>query len=325
MKRIDGQIWIDKNAPYRLKYHINGVDYVVQVSASYNFGAAEGVDYIPAGTVLKLQGENAVVPAVFPDDVNKVLGVALNSSSKDTPGGAQEIAVAQSGYLIIEGDDIPLVLPLESDRDITQNGWGDDSSGANANVYWYIGRTVNNGGTYTYEDSHAHPGCLTFSTPSGYKFKEPADLSDESMNVYYDNLPMVGTVADYDVTDNQITRICINLNFSKFDSSIEWSWPGYHTDNCGKINKTDPVNNTLRIRHGLFANNDLNQQMANFVKVIASSDAPTDNSDYTIATHAINVFTGDDRYTEIDIFTPEDLYYRISGEVHYNFDRNHGV
>lgn len=322
MKRIDGQIWIDRKAPYRLKYHINGIDYVVQVAASYQL--ADGEEYMPAGTVVKAVGNNSVARAIFPDDLNKVLGVTLNSSDPDTPGGAEEIAVAQDGYLIIEEKDLPLVMPLESDRDITQNGWNDETSGVGANVYWFIGRTVNNGGTYTYEESDrdGFRGCLTFTTPSGYKYKN-VDTSDESMNVYYDNLPMIGSVANYELNGNQIKTLYINLNFSKFDTSLEWSWPGFHTSNCGKITKTDPVKNKLRIRHGLFADNNQNNQMSNHVEILASEDPPTDNSDYTIATHAINVFTGDDRYTEIDLFTPEDLYYRIIGQVHYNLDRNH--
>ena len=321
MKRIDGQIWIDKKAPYRLKYHINGVDYVVQVSSSYEVD--DSVEDIWAGQVLKITGKNAVGPAVFPDDVNKVIGVSLNGSHASDQGGHTSISVASDGYLIIDKDNINSVL-LPSDLDITKNGWMDESGGVGANVYWFIGRTVNTGGTYTHEDSKAHPGYLTFTTPSGYKYKNP-DLTDESMNVYYDNLPIVGTVAGYNLDGNIITELHVNLNFSSFDSSIEWSWPGYHTENCGKITKVDPVKNKLKIHHGLFADNDLNLQTANYIKVIAAENAPVDDSDYTIATHAINKFTGDDRYTEIDIFTPEDLYYRIIGNTHYNFDRNHGV
>ena len=169
---------------------------------------------------------------------------------------------------------------------------------------------------------HERERFIFITTPSGYKYKN-VNTSDESMNVYYDNLPMIGSVADYELNGNQIKTLYINLNFSKFDTSLEWSWPGFHTSNCGKITKTDPVKNKLRIRHGLFADNNQNNQMSNHIEILASEDPPTDNSDYTIATHAINVFTGDDRYTEIDLFTPEDLYYRIIGQVHYNLDRNH--
>ena len=338
MKRIDGQIWIDRKAPYRLKYHINGVDYIVQVAASYELG--DDVEDIYAGEVVKFADkENAIEPAVFPDDINRVLGVALNSSHSDTPGGPDQVAVTNIGYLILEGEDLQSVFADPNDLDISKNGWNDENGGIGANVYWFIGRTRKDGDSFTYEDSIKHPGCLTVATPSGYKWNVTT-VEDESLNVDYDNLPIIGSVTGYELSGNIVTKLNINVNFSAFDTSIEWVWPGYHgaNINCGKVPKEDPVKNYLTIRHGLFPDSHSfvnasdegdetiplnNLRLTNYVKVLASDNPPITGSDYTIQTRIQNFYEDPDRKTIIDVFTPEDLSYRITGEVHYNFDEDH--
>lgn len=331
MKRIDGQIWIDRKAPYRLKYHINGVDYIVQVAADYyvDTGEAGDSDKVLAGMVVRdADKPSTIKPAEFPQDIDRVLGLALNDSDSENDG---HIAVAQSGLLILDTKEkIQNAFALDSDLDLTLNGWGQGDGGnlpgIGCPVYWFIGTTVKEGESYKYIDSEEHKGAITFITPSGYKYPKTL-ISDTSLNVSYDNLPRIGTVVDYEVDRNILSSITINVNFSTFDSSLEWNWPGEHfDDSCGKVNHKiveGKANNELVIRHGLFADNPNNLQVINYSDIVAS-DTNNKGSIYKIETRAENITSGNDRKTIFDIFTPEDLYYRISGEVHYNFDRNHG-
>lgn len=339
MKRVDGQIWIDKTAPYRLKYHINGVDYVVQVAASYTLITDANEDALPTGTVVKYSTEqNAVEPAVFPEDINRVLGVMLNSL---TNSNSDEIAVTQSGYLIIDADEIANAFPYEGDLNVQTNGWLDEDGGVGAPVYWFIGALAEDC-TYTDSDEevsgkHPYRGRLTFRTPSGYKYNRKAfeeeDTSlypapyDDSFNVGYDNLPIIGTVVSYDLSGDEITSVYINVNFSTFDSSLEWTWPGLHYSSGSHECGTAPVTSgdtqrDLTIRHGLFADTPNNMQVANNLNIIANDDGES-GSKYVIQTAHQDYYDDSDRRTVVELNTPEELYYRITGEVRYSFDRNH--
>ena len=355
MKRIDGQIWIDREAPYRLKYHINGVDYTVLVAADYTVPEVpedEDPIVILQGMVVRDsdKGPQMIEPASFPEDIDRVLGIALNSSSyENLPEGTEDkhIAVAQTGYIVLDKpEDVSGVFALKSDIDVTQNGWGtamgEDPPGIGCPVYWYIGHTIKEGDNYTYFDSKDQAGKITFITPSGYKYPKTLIEGDESLNVGYDNLPRIGTVVDYTLSDTTISSITINVNFATFDSSLEWHWPGEHHDgNCGKIThgvadnaelSTEPGQTTkkktandksLVIRHGLFVDNPGNMEVVNYSSIVASDKADSSGSIYNIQTRARNFTSDTDRRTVFDIKAAEDLYYRVSGTIHYNFDKNH--
>lgn len=352
MKRIDGQIWIDREAPYRLKYHINGVDYTVLVAADYTVPEVpedEDPIVILQGMVVRDsdKGPQMIEPASFPEDIDRVLGIALNSSSyENLPEGTEDkhIAVAQTGYIVLDKpEDVSGVFALESDIDVTQNGWGtdmgEDPPGIGCPVYWYIGHTDED---HTYHDSSKQAGKITFITPSGYKYPKTLIRGDESLNVGYDNLPRIGTVVDYTLSDTTISSITINVNFATFDSSLEWHWPGEHLDgNCGKIThgvadnaelSTEPGQTTkkktandksLVIRHGLFVDNPGNMEVVNYSSIVASDKADSSGSIYNIQTRARNFTSDTDRRTVFDIKAADDLYYRVSGTIHYNFDKGH--
>lgn len=321
MKRINGQIWIDREDPHNLKYHLDGVDYVVQSLSDYLIVDDETT--IEMGMVVRdADKPNTIMPATFPQDIDRILGIALNSSKSDMPNDtAAHISVAQSGTLILENEEISSVFALESDLNISTNGWLEENKGIGCPVYWFIGITKKDGDSYTYTDSTSHPGKITFSTPSGYKYPNTIEI-DSSLNVSYDNLPRIGTVVGYEVDDDgKLTSLTININFATFDSSLEWNWPGEHFDDqCGLINPT--AENTLTIRHGLFADNPQNLQVINYSNIVADDDGKS-GSIYNMQTRAVNYTSGEDRRTVFDIHTPNPYYYRVSGEVHYNFDRNH--
>lgn len=343
MKRIDGQIWIDREAPYRLKYHINGVDYTVLVAADYTVPEVpedEDPIVILQGMVVRDsdKGPQMIEPASFPEDIDRVLGIALNSSSyENLPEGTEDkhIAVAQTGYIVLDKpEDVSGVFALKSDIDVTQNGWGiamgEDPPGIGCPVYWYIGHTDKD---YTYHDSSKQAGKITFITPSGYKYPKTHikddEPYDESLNVGYDNLPRIGTVVDYTLSDTTISSIVINVNFATFDSTLEWVWPGEHYDEgCGKIAPTLKANKytaSQEIRHGLFVDAPKGLQVINYTNIVAdnSDDDTDDGSTFEIKTSIRNITSSNDRRTVVTLNTPETLRYRISGTVHYNFDKEH--
>ena len=73
---------------------------------------------------------------------------------------------------------------------------------------------------------------------------------EASLNVYYSNLPIIGTLVDYTLDDDsnptKFEELKISLNVSRFESDIVWEYPfrGYYTLPLGDT--------SLEIRHGLF-------------------------------------------------------------------------
>lgn len=339
MRRIDGQIWIDREAPYRLKYHINGVDYTVLVAADYEVPVDEEGKPIKIlqGMVVKDsdKGPAMIEPASFPEDIDRVLGIALNSSDYEfLPDGteAKHIAVAQTGYIVLDKpEDVSGVFALKSDINVTQNGWGtgsaDDPPGIGAPVYWYIGHIEKiSDDEYKYPDSSDQAGKITFITPSGYKYPNTKITDDETLNVGYDNLPRIGTVVDYTLSGTTISSIIINVNFAAFDSTLEWVWPGEHFDEkCGLITPEYSNNKYIGsqvIRHGLFVDQPAGLQVINYTDIVAD-DMADSGSTYEVKTSVKNITSGNDRNTTVTVNTPEKMHYRISGTIHYNFDRGH--
>lgn len=309
--RIEGQIWIDKNSPYNLKYHASGTDYTVQVANSYHSLVAP----IYSGTVVKFAAEDNIEPAEFPDDIDNILGIVVNTiNSANEP-----ISITQTGYLVLDKEALNNVF-FEGDLDLSFNGFN-ATSGIGAPVYWFIGRQLED---YTYVDSNINKGKLTLATPTGMKWNI-SNVLDNSMNVSYDNLPQIGTIANYSVEDNKITEMNIHLNLSSFDSSLEWSWPYIQTNDDitkGKIEGVTTREGTdLIIRHGLFADYRVQAQQLSDVEVFAG-DSPSDQK-YTINTSYINTTTGQDRKTSIKINTPETLFYKVSGNIRYKFNEQH--
>lgn len=315
--RIEGQIWIDKNSPYSLKYYTNTRDYTVQVANSYKPKSEQGVPFevLYSGTVVKFSGEDVVSPAEFPDDIDNVLGVVVGTVSVAT----QPVTVTQTGYLVLDEEALDHIF-YGDDLLTSYNGFT-ASSGIGAPVYWFIGRQ---NADYTYVDSKDHKGKLTLATPSGMKWGVTA-VTDNSLNVGYDNLPQIGTIAKYTVENGKITSMDVHLNLSTFDSSLEWSWPYIKTNEAATkgyiAGVTTREGTNLIIRHGLFADYRQSALQIGDVEIFAGD---TENATlYSINTSHEDIVTGADRQTKINLNTPEDLYYKVSGTVRYRFDETH--
>lgn len=310
--RKEGQIWIDKNNTHRLKYHIGGITYEIATSQTFS---ANRPPTVKKGQLVASSG-GELVAAVWPDDAEKVLGVVTGTEGENSK---YVTSVASSERIILENaEEIKGCfvdgVALPSDE------WATDSKkGIGCPVYWFIGLSESDS---KYTDSSNKKGMLTFKTPSGFKYGVTT-VSDERFNISYDNLPIVGHVADYEYSGNTFTKLVIDLQVSAYTPTVTWNYPGIHygSHECGKLG-----NGPHKFYHGLFANNAKNNicicdLTARAIPV--RNDYPADAEEYTVVIPYKNIMkAANDRYTEISISSAETLRYRITGTVHYNIDRS---
>lgn len=338
-KRADGLIWVDRSLPYKLKYHLNGNDYVVETSAVYEINSALASDtynigdiVLPAGTLVKLSDNGeSITKAAFPDDLEEVLGILTTDVKKLSKTTFSDAIISRNAYLTITQpcrvfkEFKTLTSVKESDFKWVELG-KKLSEGYGCPIYWFIGESD----ASSYTDPSNYPGMLTFNTPSGYR-GIGSSTPTPSLNVSYSNLPQIGNLVKVDIKNQKIE---IHLNFSRFDSTLEWSWPGIHnSDNdCGKIEATISgglqSSNIIDIRHGLFANDTEGYNIRSFCNIVALNKHEIevgaegeDPEESIIQAPVKNKVSGNDRGTIITISSPEALYYRISGRVNYKFDK----
>lgn len=333
--RTNGMIWIDKEAPYRLKYHISDEDYTVDVSPTYLYDLGPN-QHLYAGTVVKIKEADKLETALFPDDITDVLGVVLARVHNEGDARASlPISVGRTGSLIMRIEDI-LGVFTSSDLDLLcENGelkpLATLRNFIGAPVYWSLGYSKYTGHDEVGEATglaYVSPiaGKLTLFTPSGFRYglERPAD-EPTSFNIGYNNLPQVGTIVS--VAED---RIEIQLNFSNFDTTLEWHWPCYPileegADVAGRliganVDKQD-------FYHGLFASQPGDLSTARTFCKVASylytdGTGTTLGPEYVINTSFDNIYGGNARKTTMNISCPYTMFYRVSGEVLFNIDRD---
>lgn len=314
--RREGQIWIDKNNTHRLKYHIGGITYEIATSQTFSTNQQPTVK---KGQLVASSG-GKLVAAVWPDDAEKVLGVVTGTEGENSK---YVISVASGERIILENaEEIKGCFVGESTNGevfLPSTEWATDSKkGIGCPVYWFIGLSESDS---KYTDSSDKKGMLTFKTPSGFKYGVTT-VSDERFNISYDNLPIVGHVADYEYSGNTFTKLVIDLQVSAYTPTVTWNYPGIHygSHECGKLG-----NGPHKFYHGLFADNAKNNICICDLTARAipiRSDYPADAEEYTVVIPYKNIMkAANDRYTEISISSAETLRYRITGTVHYNIDR----
>lgn len=326
--RIDGQIWVGKKTPNNLYYHINGEDRALTNVLSYNY---DNTETLHAGTLVTLK-DDSLQNAQYPNNIDNILGVVLATSEK-----GESVQVSKNAYLELEREDIESVF-MTDDLNLNTNGWVKASEESNTDlkhigkgcpVYWFIGKinkkTVNNVDTFTYTDPADYKGRLTFSTPSGYKWQRKT-VDDISLNIGYDNLPIVAVVTDYTYnSNNELQTLELYLNFSNFDTSIEWNFPYICDKTEGLLSNTivdgEQTEQSFKLRHGLFVNDITTKS---YIDCLVHNSYS--NDEYKMNVQVNNVLGSDnsDRYSEIKYSCPEDLYFNISGRVNYRFEKNHG-
>lgn len=365
--RIDGQIWIDKNSPNRLKYHINDQDYTVEVSSNYKYSNepitstyTKDEVVLASGTLVKLNNEGLIRPAIFPDDLENILGILMNNvkitEDDDKKPIYTDAIVSRSGYLTIDYMNIASNLTSssyahsffdenEDENDLKCKNGEPAHFKKGSPVYWFIGRYKKEGNIFTFinpkymnaRSEYARAGKLTFATPAGY-FSDPID---PSLNVGYNNLPQIGTVADYEVKDGKITKVMIHVNFSKFDSSLEWTWPRKHAldsiqENTSygfdkpNIKNNEQQNSILTIRHGLLQTPTNKAKPKCLCEILASEEHEGDEYRVTASiSQVISPISNDqdikDNNTSITVSTYEPMFYRVFGTVSYAFDEEKGI
>lgn len=335
--RTEGLIWIDRNSPYRLKYHTRGEDYTVEVATNYDVTSDSTAKKISAGQVLTLKSENGKVIAThakFPKDLDAIAGVALQSQLNG------KVTIGNSGYIVLNADQIGKSFVSGDKEEIIASG---ATAYIGAPVYWFIGRIKRgeNGGSdgFDYSSSSENIGCITVGTPSGYKVgRDKVGTGDSreyiprEFNVEYDNLPQIGSIVKYEIKGNSITSMTIQLNFSDFDSTIEWSWPYIceGSTGCGKVSQIDSDKNTnfsnrrqIDIKHCLFPNGTDGVKFGATESVTAYYEHDGTFDEYHIETAMKHVTDNKGGYSQFNGNTPEDdLKYRITGSVTYKAHTN---
>lgn len=311
--RIEGQIWIDKNSPYRLKYHTRGVDYEVSVHQVYDAESTE-LDSLYPGMVVALNENGKLKKALFPDDLENVVGIVSQKNTTEN-----KISISKVDKLILSATEVNNVFVDIEDVTLSEL--------KGAPIYWFIGRQKKSGTSFTYTDSSKHKGKLTFCTPSGYQWKK-TKIEDDCFNIGYDNLPVVGTVGDISYSNGSITSLTINTNFNGFDKSISWSYP-YTDDTNLSRGVLTPTNNiaNVDICHGLFPNSKTVKARC-FCDIIAMPNGASDDTEFQVSAIVDNFYSTKEqeaasevRHTHIEVHTPDTYRYNIHGTVVYKFQK----
>ena len=330
-KRVEGQFWIDRNAPHGLKYHTGNVTYQLTPEKIYEIPGSIGGDAgVHAGSLIAIKGEGSFKLAQFPRDIDRVIGIC----PIDIPNGqTKETSLLKSGTI---------VLPRSAFRQIgNEVDWDNTLKGAP--VYWFIGRSYFNSGTHTYVDPKDFPGMLTLATPSGMRWKLGDTFNaDNSLNVGYSNLPTVGTVVEVG------TDITVNISISKFESELEWHWPYCIKDSSSNLASTaipaptstivDGVTiseNILSIRHGLFckstnANTEYYAFRPRCYCNILAMNTGNDDTEHVVFAGVDNYYgnvesesPSDDKRTDITFKGYDGKRIYVSGKVVYTFDKQY--
>lgn len=322
-QRIDGQVWISKNAPHKLRYYAEGRDYTCSTLESYE--VASNTNKIKKGMLLAINA-NKVHPARFPDDIDRIIGVATSNQGESGPSETS-VDIAQNSYISFSSkEEIDAAFAYIDDMEV------------GSPVYWFIGTW--NGGRNTHgafvESAGTYDGFLTTITPSKYINVDP---DDPAYDVDYDNLPLVGVVtsltrANANDPASNIVSLVLQLNVSTFDTSFEWSWPRsdkYATQDADFRSKISS-DGDFEIRHGfpVYDSNisENSGRAVSFIQVhgdIVSNTGAQESSDDAnrpkVWSHA-NVLTGSedsDHATKIAVSTTDNMYLQVYGQVHYKY------
>jgi len=327
MSIVNGQLWIDKDSPYRLKYTANGSIFTVDVSSDYFIDDIEISTEKPlcAGTIVAFK-DGGIRKAIFPDDIDNVIGVVGNTITSVS----EPVSILKNGTITLSESDFNTMCH-GGKSDFNQVEWSTDFM-KGAPLYWFIGKEVFENSIYSYSYQEADAGKITLSTPTGRKWKYTSTEIDNSLNVSYDNLPTIGFI-DKINADNSID---IYLNVNKFDTSLEWSWP--FTGKPVFISTEDKI----VIRHGLFPNSfkdfstgsgDSSQsylfRQRDFVNILALNKENDDN-EYIVSANVQNYYGQTDNEEpdsdpRTEIFIGQNnlnkYRFRITGTVNLKFNR----
>lgn len=329
MKRKSGELWISKSTPHTLKYYGSDTEYWVQSAITHTCVSA-----VKKGNVLVLDNINSssggVRPAVFPEDLNDIVGIAINDA--DVWG---QVRVINYGYIQLERSELENLFVTKSDITVGSklgdttyyssfgnmtsdggagNGWDTVSyDGTGAPIYWFSGRVLKTGvDTFSMIDGSTYPGKWSLATPSGYKYpNQEIDWHEDSLGVHYKGLPSIGNVVEYTMDGTDISSMIIHVNFTKFEKITRFEYPHIGLFSYDKVN--DPMD--IIIRHGLFSPGSSLLPYTN-VEILGSSDT-------NIEGEIIKVQPGfssikNTSTTTVTIESDTNFYGKVIGDVSYS-------
>ena len=318
-KRTNGQLWIDASTN-SLRYKSKGKQFTLSANESLFVKTDDKTLYseYKVGNLVAIDDTGSLKKAVFPDDIEKVIGVIGISPIKDG-----KTFVTKQGTVVI---DKSVFYKTDDEKQLK----------VGLPVYWFISDTFSNPNDLKYSNSDGYAGRLTTLTPSGFKESDKSYSGEKGYNVGYDNLPQVGVITD--ISDTTVT---VYVNIDKFDSSIEWNYPYLHgaTDNledagCTEYTPTDNVV-TINIYHGLCNKRNVDnikecipKCRCSIVAIKKSTDSnnKVKTDEYPVLGYS-SLESSDDKgvYTQIVLKTSESLRYRVSGVINYKYDKDHEV
>ena len=313
MARVEGQMWIDKVSPNKLKYYVNKMEYEVEVSPSFPLDSSDTTKNPKKGQMVCVKG-GKLYPSQFPDNITNTVGVmGTTFEVKEGLTTVNYANVVRSGILSLNEAELTEAFDT-LDLPSTVNS----SNLVGAPVYWFIGRWEN---TLSYIDPSTKVGKLSLYTPSGFQWGITS-VSDNSFNVGYDYLPTVGTVKSVTIEANKLKSMVIDLNFTGIEESFGWTWPHFH---FGDKDKLPPDSNNkveITVRHGLFPKVKTTSGYIARPSCVCQTIITDDNNiEYNANVSIQNDTNNFD--TKLEMLTPDTYRYLVHGSISYRLDKGH--
>ena len=313
MARVEGQMWIDKVSPNKLKYYVNKMEYEVEVTPSFPLDSSDTTKNPKKGQMVCVKG-GKLYPSQFPDNITNTVGVmGTTFEVKEGLTTVNYANVVRSGILSLNEAEL-----TEAFDTLDLPSTVDSSNLVGAPVYWFIGRWEN---TLSYIDPSTKVGKLSLYTPSGFQWGITS-VSDNSFNVGYDYLPTIGTVKNVTIVANKLKSMVIDLNFTGIEESFGWTWPHFH---FGEKDKLKPDSNNkveITVRHGLFPKVKTTSGYIARPSCVCQTIITDDNNiEYNANVSIQNDTNNFD--TKLEMLTPDTYRYLVHGSISYRLDKGH--
>ena len=313
MARVEGQMWIDKVSPNKLKYYVNKMEYEVEVTPSFPLDSSDTTKNPKKGQMVCVKG-GKLYPSQFPDNITNTVGVmGTTFEVKEGLTTVNYANVVRSGILSLNEAEL-----TEAFDTLDLPSTVDSSNLVGAPVYWFIGRWEN---TLSYIDPSTKVGKLSLYTPSGFQWGITS-VSDNSFNVGYDYLPTIGTVKNVTIVANKLKSMVIDLNFTGIEESFGWTWPHFHFGDKDKL-KPDSNNKVeITVRHGLFPKVKTTSGYIARPSCVCQTIITDDNNiEYNANVSIQNDTNNFD--TKLEMLTPDTYRYLVHGSISYRLDKGH--
>ena len=313
MARVEGQMWIDKVSPNKLKYYVNKMEYEVEVTPSFPLDSSDTTKNPKKGQMVCVKG-GKLYPSQFPDNITNTVGVmGTTFEVKEGLTTVNYANVVRSGILSLNEAEL-----TEAFDTLDLPSTVDSSNLVGAPVYWFIGRWEN---TLSYIDPSTKVGKLSLYTPSGFQWGITS-VTEPSFNVGYDYLPTIGTVKNVTIVANKLKSMVIDVNFTGIEESFGWTWPHFH---FGDKDKLPPDSNNkveITVRHGLFPKVKTTSGYIARPSCVCQTIITDDNNiEYNANVSIQNDTNNFD--TKLEMLTPDTYRYLVHGSISYRLDKGH--